>query len=299
MSVKLESSDKKIVLVDLNVIKEMVTIQYMLENLGDIDANNDEPIPIYAVNGEILDKVIEWTKYHVETTDMSMSVIKAWGDLFFRTNLEKIFQIEKAADYLEVNSLLVDGQVFIDRSFELIKTTDAFKNLSTEKLGVLLARDTLNVPSEKVVFESLETWISADPEERSASLEDLLPYIRASFLPRQFIEYVMNFLVEHTHSHSQTVDTLYQQLNFNDKNPRQGYDQSIVALHRKREGGRCLKHLDTKTNTWSHLADIPEEHSRGGCKICCVEGNIYLVGGDSDDKRVTEHNSRTNTWRQG
>ena len=59
MSVKLESSDKNIILVNLNVIKEMVTIQTMLENLGDDDTNNDEPIPIYAVNGEILDKVIE------------------------------------------------------------------------------------------------------------------------------------------------------------------------------------------------------------------------------------------------
>ena len=48
MSVKLESSDKKIGLVDLNDIKKMVTIQDMLENLGDIDANNDEPIPIYT-----------------------------------------------------------------------------------------------------------------------------------------------------------------------------------------------------------------------------------------------------------
>ena len=30
--------------------------------------------------------------------------------------------------------------------------------------------------------------------------------------------------------------------------------------------------------------------------MCCVEGNIYLVGGDLD-RRVTEYNPRTNTWR--
>ena len=29
--------------------------------------------------------------------------------------------------------------------------------------------------------------------------------------------------------------------------------------------------------------------------MCCVEGNIYLVGGDY--VRVTEYNPRTNTWR--
>ena len=133
------------------------------------------------------------TKYHIKTTDKSIR--RAWGDQFFTTNLENVFQLVTAADYLEVDSLLVDGQVFIDRSFGLIKTTESFKDLSPEKLRVLLARETLNVPSEEVVFESLETWISADPEERSLSLADLIPCIRASFLPRQFIDDVKNFLL--------------------------------------------------------------------------------------------------------
>ena len=150
---------------------------------------NDEPIPIYTVNGETLVKVIEWTKYQPTSQDL------AWGDQFFKMYLEKISQIEKAADYLEVKTLCIDGQVF-QRNFELFTTTEAFKNLSREKLGLLLSEDGLNVPSEKVVFESLKTWISADPEERSASLEDLLPYIRASFLPSQFIDDLKNFLVK-------------------------------------------------------------------------------------------------------
>ena len=72
-------------------------------------------------------KVIEWTKYHIETTNKS--VVKAWGDQFFKMNLEKISQIEKAADYLEVKTLCIDGQVF-QRNFELFTTTEAFKNLS-------------------------------------------------------------------------------------------------------------------------------------------------------------------------
>ena len=162
----------------------MVKIQDMLENLGDIDANNDEPIPIYTCQSNWMDKV-----------STNKSVIKAWGDQFFKMHLEKISQIEKAADYLEVKTLCIDGQVF-QRNFELFTTTEAFKNLSWEKLGLLLSGDGLNVPSEKVVFESLKTWISADPEERSASLEDLLPYIRASFLPSQFIDDLKNFLVK-------------------------------------------------------------------------------------------------------
>ena len=126
MSVKLQTSDKKIVEVDLNVIKQMVAIQTMLDNLRHGDNNNDEIVPIFVVNGEILNKVIDWTKFHIDTT--SLSDIKAWEDQFFKTNLEKIFQIEEAADYLEVKSLLVDGQAF-QNYFKLITTTEAFKNI--------------------------------------------------------------------------------------------------------------------------------------------------------------------------
>ena len=235
MSVKLESLDKKIVIVDQNVIKQMVTIQNMLENERD-DTNNNEPIPIYAANGEILEKVVEWTKHHIETTEKS--VIKAWGDQFFRTNLEKIFQIEKAADYLEVKTLCIEGEVF-QRNFELFTTTEAFKNLSREKLGLLLSRNDLNGPGEQRVVQSLETWISTDPEERSAYLKDIVPYIRASFLPRQFIEYVKNFLVDHS------LPDLCLQLNYESKTPRHGYDQLIVTVQ-TREDGKCLMYLDSK-----------------------------------------------------
>merc|ERR1712133_227378 len=81
--------------------------------------------------------------------------------------------MEEAADYLELNSLLVEGQVFIDKHLELIIATEAFKKLSPEKLGDLLGRDSLDVPSEQIVVQSLETWISANPEVRTKSLEDL------------------------------------------------------------------------------------------------------------------------------
>ena len=97
MSVKLESSDKKIVLVDQNVIKQMVTIQTMLDCPGVEDNNDDdEPIPIFAVNGEVLDKLVKWTKYHIENTDKSAD-FKVCSDQFFMDNLDEIFVLEEGA----------------------------------------------------------------------------------------------------------------------------------------------------------------------------------------------------------
>lgn len=84
----------------------MVTIQTMLESLGigDNDTNKDEIVPIFTVNGEILEKVIEWTKYYIENNDKCDH--KVWSNQFFKTNLEKIFELEEAADYLEIDIFL-------------------------------------------------------------------------------------------------------------------------------------------------------------------------------------------------
>ena len=45
---------------------------------------------------------------------------------------------------------------------------------------------------------------------------------------------------------------------------------------------------------------IPDEYYREGCKLCCVEDIVYLVGGGTygDDRSiVTEYNPCTNSWR--
>jgi len=88
------------------------------------------------------------------------------------------------------------------------------------------------------------------------------------------------------------------------------HDRNIVTLLEKYERefdyevivtiveNNKLIYFETKTETWTYLTDIPEEHFRSGCKVCCVEGNIYLVGGSRyGDGRVTEYNPLTNTWR--
>ena len=239
-TVKLKSLDGKIFIVDPDVIKQMGTIQTMLDSLGvdDDETNTDEIVPIYTVNGEILDKVIEWTKFHTENNDKSGG--KVWSNQFFKTNMEKMFQLMEAADYLEINSLLTDGQVFIDKYFEDIIATEAFKDLSEEKLSLLLARDTLNVPNEEAVFESVVSWSSADSGERSKCLANLLPYIRARFLTCQFLDGNVKTFLEKRNSLE-----LCHLLDKGNRTPRQGFEQCIVALHRM-DHGRCLKYLDTK-----------------------------------------------------
>ena len=135
----------------------------------------------------------------------------------------------------------------------MITATESFKNLSPEKFGVLLARDTLNVPNEEVVFESLVSWISADSLGRSNNLEYLLPHIRASFLSAQFIAERVGMFIVKNRNHD-----LCHFLDYENKTPRQGYAMCIVAQERgdhKRGKRGSLKYLDKET--WTHLTYIP------------------------------------------
>ena len=153
---------------------------------------------------------------------------KDWCYEFFVANLEDTFQLVQAADYLEVNSLLTNAQSFIDDHYMEIMETKAFRGLPPDKFGALIARDNLNVPNEETVFESLVSWMSEDPEERSKSLQNLVPHIRAHLLPGPFVDETMKtFLVKNNNS------DLCHQLNYENKTPRNGFEQCIVAIQAK------------------------------------------------------------------
>ena len=98
----------------------------------------------------------------------------------------------------------------------------------------------MGVPSEQDVFESLKSWISSDPEERSKNIPELIPHIRAHFLCRSFIEENVKTMLE---NHSNPG--LCHQLNYDNKTPRYGYELCIVALYENNDG-KCLKYLDSK-----------------------------------------------------
>ena len=218
-TVRLKSSDDKIVLVDQDVIKQMVTIQTMLDSLGLDESSNEEVIPIFTVNAQVLEIVIEWSKYCSGV--ICTSIDKTWSDHFFKMNLEYVLQLVEAADYLEVESLLMIGQDFIDNHFDEIVTTEAFLSLAPEKIELLISRDTLDVPNEEIIFNSLVSWISADTEERSeTNLEDLVQHIRAHFLSVSYIEEkVQPFLMKRNHTN------VCHLLNYEKRIPRKGYEE--------------------------------------------------------------------------
>ena len=115
--VKLQSSDEIEFEVGLNVAEMSVTIKHMLD---DIDADSDKSIPLPNVDGEVLKKVLDYCRYHLEnpkaatppedgakkggnkqSSDKS-DYICPWDKEFFAIPDDLLFRIILAANYLDI-----------------------------------------------------------------------------------------------------------------------------------------------------------------------------------------------------
>ena len=117
-SLKLLSSDGIIFTVDTATVKQMVTIQTMIDHE---DEDSDEVTPVPTVTAEFLEKIIQWTEY--QRVDHEETEKKAWYIQYFNIELKKKFEIIIASDYLEVDSLLDESclNVLINYHWEIIE----------------------------------------------------------------------------------------------------------------------------------------------------------------------------------
>mmetsp|Transcript_13317 Transcript_13317/g.18191 ORF Transcript_13317/g.18191 Transcript_13317/m.18191 type:complete len:157 (+) Transcript_13317:109-579(+) len=106
--VKLRSSDDEMFEVELDVANKSQMIENMIEDIG-----TDNPIPLLNVSSKILAKVIEYCKYHVEsskTTDEKATVSeeekKGWDTDFVKVDQATLFELILAANYLNIKELL-------------------------------------------------------------------------------------------------------------------------------------------------------------------------------------------------
>lgn len=106
--VKLRSSDDEMFEVDKEVADKSQMIRNMIEDTG-----TDNPIPLPNVTSKILAKVIEYCKYHVESskTDGDKPTVseedkKQWDTEFVKVDQATLFELILAANYLNIKELL-------------------------------------------------------------------------------------------------------------------------------------------------------------------------------------------------
>eukprot|EP00741_Cyanophora_paradoxa_P007719 tig00001187_g7468.t1 len=100
--VKLKSQSEEIYEVEKEVACMSTTIKNMLEDTG-----SDAPIPLPNVSSPILQKVVEYCRYHTTLAkNQSEDDQKTWDKEFIKVEQGPLFELILAANYLDIKPLL-------------------------------------------------------------------------------------------------------------------------------------------------------------------------------------------------
>ncbi|KAJ3670467.1 hypothetical protein LUZ60_010791 [Juncus effusus] len=102
-NITLKSSDGEEFAIEETVAMESQTIRHMIE-----DDCAESSIPVPNVTAKILSKVIEYCKKHVEfaATKPTDEELKSWDTEFIKVDLNTLYDLILAANYLNVKGLL-------------------------------------------------------------------------------------------------------------------------------------------------------------------------------------------------
>lgn len=125
--INLKSRDGDIFEVDEAVALESKTIKHIIED----DCADTTGIPLPNVTSEILAKVIEYCKKHVEASiseekPAADDGLKAWDAEFVKVDQVTLFELILAANYLDIKSLLdlttqATADMMVGKSIEEIR----------------------------------------------------------------------------------------------------------------------------------------------------------------------------------
>ena len=111
-TIKLQSSDGDIFPVDVEIVKQFITIKTMLNHF-EVDKEEEELVPLPNINMAILEKVIQWATYHNDNPPekdknkkKSTDEISSWDADFLKVDQGTLFKLILAANYLDIKGLL-------------------------------------------------------------------------------------------------------------------------------------------------------------------------------------------------
>ena len=86
--------------------------------------------------------------------------------------------IKSFADLHGCLELLAATNTYIESHFAEVLDCDEFQNLDPEQVSDLIASDTITVPSEEKVYESVISWVNHNSEQRGHYLPQLMEHVR-------------------------------------------------------------------------------------------------------------------------
>merc|ERR1719300_1490794 len=222
--------------------------------------------------------------------------------------------IRAFADLHGCMDLLSHTESYIERHFTEVLECDEFYGLTPEQVAQLIASDTITVPSEEKVFESVISWINFATDQRSQYLSQLLEHVRLPLLSQEYLlnrvdcepllktnDHCKDYIIEAMKYHLLKGDMkLSMSLTSPRTKPRQpiGLPKVMLAI-----GGQAPKAIrsvecyDFKDDRWFHLSEMPGRRCR--CGVAVVRGRVYAVGGFNGSLRVRTvdmYDPTADTW---
>jgi len=209
--------------------------------------------------------------------------------------------IRAFADLHGCLDLLSSTESYIERHFTEVLECDEFYALTADQVARLISSDTITVPSEEKVFESVISWIQHDLDTRTQFLPVLVEHVRLPLLSQDYLiqrvetepllkahSSCKDFIIEAMKFHLLKGDMKLQMtLTSPRTKPRQpvGLPKVMLAI-----GGQAPKAIrsvecyDFKEDRWFHLSEMPGRRCR--CGVAVVRGRVYAVGGFNGSLRV-------------
>ena len=144
---KLESSDKKVFPVDVEVAKKSITLRDLMTNLGIEDGDEDgDPIPLPKVDAANLERLLQWAKEHKDDppaptddeTKYRTDNISDFDKEFFNMDQAALLQLIHAANFMNMPDLLLTAcktvaNIIKERDVDQIRDYFHIKNDFTEE----------------------------------------------------------------------------------------------------------------------------------------------------------------------
>ena len=100
----LQSQDGQDFQVEVGVAKMSETVKNLIQ-----DAGVDAPVPLPGVTGKILEKIVDYMKYHTEHSTIENKedyAVTTWDLDFCKVDQPTLFEMILAANYLDIKGLL-------------------------------------------------------------------------------------------------------------------------------------------------------------------------------------------------
>ena len=204
---------------------------------------------------------------------------------------------------------------FINKNFVAVAKCEDFVNLSLKEVMDLISSDDIEVKAEEEIFQVALNWVEHCPENRKASLHELLGHVRLSLVKQQYLftkvlkndiikndEKCMELIMKATELQAEMGEHCFSE------RPRKCLETHVHGVF---ACGGLTRDGDEKIATESSCCFIPDQGKwyrlasmrRRRCyhSVTANEGYVYAVGGSVSGHRfanVERYDPRIDSWAE-